>query len=93
MPRLCANAKQLFAGFRSSNGLVRPKRRVSHSDKTHERRLHCAVAAFVAALGLAATGHFLIWSPPLCKEIFCLARRVVADLYPDSIAEHTRGPR
>jgi MFS family permease len=31
----------------------------SHSDKTGERRMHCAVAAIIAALGLALTGAFL----------------------------------
>src|SRR3984957_936417 len=31
----------------------------AHSDRTGERRLHCAIAALIAALGLAATGALI----------------------------------
>jgi MFS family permease len=50
----------------------------SHSDKTNERRLHCAVAAIVAALGLAATGHFLSNGPVALLALTVAASGVLA---------------
>lgn len=52
-----------------------------HSDRTQERRLHCAAATFVAAIGLTATG-ILIGSPYAALAALSLATIGILAAFP-----------
>jgi D-galactonate transporter len=52
-----------------------------HSDRTGERRLHCAIAALIAAVGLAATGA-LIGSGPLALVALTVAAIGILAAFP-----------